>query len=268
MSEPSIRPRRFPWITLVLGSIVFCILIALGTWQVERLQWKENLLAEIEARTHSAPVPLAEIEKIWAAEKDVDYRTVTVTGRLLNNQERHYFATYNGMSGFYIYTPLVLDDGRAIFINRGFVPYDQKNSATRMAGEIGTPITVTGLARNPLAVKPSSIVPDNDLRANIYYWKDLATMASQSGTAAEKLVPFFIDADNTPNPGGLPVGGVTIIDLPNSHLQYAVTWYGLAATLLAIAGISVWRRYHPQVPEGQEVDQSKRSGQSSGLTSR
>lgn len=263
-SSTPIRRKRFPWITLVLGSVVFCILIALGTWQVERLQWKENLLAEIEARTHSVPAPLGEIEKIWSEKRDVDYRTVTAAGHLLNNRERHYFATYNGMSGFYIYTPLMLDDGRAVFVNRGFAPYDQKNPATRSTGEVEGKVNITGLARNPLESKPSSIVPDNDLRANIYYWKDLPTMASESGIAADKLVPFFIDADSTPNPGGLPIGGVTIIDLPNSHLQYAVTWYGLAATLLVIAGISVWRRYHPKAPQEPEADQSK----GSGLTSR
>ena len=90
-------------------------------------------------------------------------------------------------------------------------------------------------------------MPDNDLAKNIFYWKDLPTMAATAGLpAGDKLVPFFIDADKTPNPGGLPVGGVTIIDLPNSHLQYAVTWYGLAAALLAVAGISLWRRYQPK----------------------
>jgi surfeit locus 1 family protein len=254
---------RFPWITLILGTIVFAILMALGTWQVERLQWKENLLAEIEQRSHAAPEPLGQIEKLWAEQHDVDYRAVTVTGRFLKGQERHYFATFQGMSGFYVYAPLQLNDARVIFINRGFVPYDLKESATR--GETTQePVTVKGLARNPLADKPSSIVPDNDLKANIYYWKDLPTMAAQSGVSQTKLVPFFIDADNTPNPGGLPIGGVTIIDLPNSHLQYAVTWYGLAATLLAVVGISVWRRTHPSDPQADETDQSE----GSGLTSR
>jgi surfeit locus 1 family protein len=258
------RHQRFPWITLVLGAIVFAVLIALGTWQVERLYWKEGLLAEIEARTHTAPASLAETEKVWADQKDVDYRTVKVTGHLLNDRERHYFATYDGYSGFYIYTPLLLDDGRAVFINRGFVPYDKKNSVTRPEGEIEGKVTITGLARNPLTAKPSSIVPNNDLVTNIYYWKDLPTMAGQSSIEADKLVPFFIDADKTPNPGGLPIGGVTIIDLPNSHLQYAVTWYGLAATLVAIMGVSLWRRYKLPPSKDPELGQSEPSD----LTSR
>ncbi len=257
-SPIAVKQRRFPWITLILGSIVFAILVGLGTWQVERLQWKENLLAEIEQRTHAAPASLNEIEDLWAKQHDVDYRTVTVVGQFMDGQERHYLATFAGMSGFYVYAPLQLTDGRIIFINRGFVPYDKKEPATRSAGVDG-PVTIKGLARNPLDAKPSSLVPDNDLKANIYYWKDLRTMAAQSGVPESRLIPFFIDADKTPNPGGLPIGGVTIIDLPNSHLQYAVTWYGLAATLLAIAGISIWRRTHPK----DEPDQS-----GSGLTSR
>ncbi|MEK1891540.1 MAG: SURF1 family protein [Phyllobacterium sp.] len=263
ISEPA-RGQKFPWITIILGILVFAVLIALGTWQVERLYWKEGLLAEIEARTHAAPVPLADIEKIWANGNDVDYRTVTVSGRLLNGEERHFFATYDGYSGFYVYTPLLLDDGRAVFVNRGFVPYDRKEPATRSEGQVEGKVTITGLARNPLAAKPSSLVPDNDLKANIYYWKDLVTMAGQSGIDAAKLVPFFIDADKAPNPGGAPVGGVTIIDLPNSHLQYAVTWYGLAATLVVILAISLWRRYKLRPENELGVDGTS----SSDLTSR
>jgi surfeit locus 1 family protein len=252
------RQTRFPWITLILSTVLFAILIGLGTWQVERLQWKEALLATIAARTHSAPLPLADIEKIWAQEHDVEYRPVTVTGRLLNDRERHFFSTYDGYSGYFVYTPLQLDDGRAVFVNRGFVPYDQKNASTRQQGEIPGPVTVTGLARNPLDGKPSSILPDNDLVKNIYFWKDLPVMAEQSGINPQQLVPFFIDADKTPNPGGFPIGGVTIIDLPNSHLQYAVTWYGLAATLLAIVIISMVRRKRPAAPQTEPSDLTSR----------
>ncbi len=67
-------------------------------------------------------------------------------------------------------------------------------------------------------------------------------MAATAGLpTGAKVLPFFIDAGKAPNPGGLPVGGVTIIDLPNSHLQYAVTWYGLAAALAGVLGAWLWR---------------------------
>ncbi len=106
-------------------------------------------------------------------------------------------------------------------------------------------MTVTGLARNPLSEKPSSLVPDNDPAKNVFFWKDRDAMAASAGLrAASEIVPVFIDADAAPNPGGFPAGGVTLIDLPNNHLQYVVTWYGLAAALAGVMGVALWRRRH------------------------
>ncbi|WP_168247525.1 MULTISPECIES: SURF1 family protein [unclassified Mesorhizobium] len=227
------RPRSA--LLLGLGLVLFVILLGLGTWQVQRLHWKEGLLETIDRRTHAAPLPLADVEKEFATSGDVDYTPVTVTGTFLHQGERHFFSTWEGDTGFNVYTPLQLEDGRFVLVNRGFVPYDLKDPAKRRQGEVAGKVTVTGLARNPLPEKPSMMLPDNDVAKNIFYWKDRDVMASSAGlTAGAGLVPFFIDADRTPNPGGLPVGGVTIIDLPNNHLQYAVTWYGLAAALAAV----------------------------------
>lgn len=234
--------RRFPWTALILGIVGIAILVALGTWQVQRLAWKEGLIAAIDQRIHSAPRPLAEIERQFTEAGDVEYWPVVAEGTFDHTKERHFLATYEGQSGFFVYTPLKLADGRFVLINRGFVPYDRKDSTTRPEGQIEGPVTITGLARDPLAEKPSFLVPDNDPAKNIFYWKDRDVMARSAGLDPAALVPFFIDANDAPNPGGLPVGGVTIIDLPNNHLQYAVTWYGLAAALAAVLGVSLWRR--------------------------
>ena len=130
----------------------------------------------------------------------------------------------------------MLDDGRAIFVNRGFVPYDRKDPATRAEGQISGLVEIAGLARDPLWEKPSFIVPDNEPGKNVFYWKDIAAMSATAALpGGVEIVPFFVDAGGEPNPGGLPVGGVTLIDLPNNHLQYAVTWYGLAAALVGVA---------------------------------
>jgi surfeit locus 1 family protein len=172
---------------------------------------------------------------------------VTVTGTFVHEGERHFFSTWEGASGFDIVTPLHLDDGRYVLVNRGFVPYDLKDASKRPKSQTTGEVTVTGLARNPLLEKPSRMVPDNDLVKNIFYWKDRDVMAATASLpAGYRLVPILVDADNTPNPGGLPVGGVTIIDLPNNHLQYAVTWYGLAAALAGV--LLVWLR-RPAKPE-------------------
>jgi len=225
------------WLAVVLLPIVLAILVSLGTWQVQRLYWKEALLAAIDERSHAEPVSLESIEAALASGAPIEYRTMHASGRFLNDKERHFFATFEGQTGYYVYTPLELDDGRLLFINRGFVPYDLKEPSTRPQSLIAGNQQVNGLARARLAEKPSFMVPENDEAANIFYWKDLDRMAASVGLPADRVLPFFLDADATPVPGGLPMGGVTVIDLPNSHLQYAITWYGLA---LALAGVSVF----------------------------
>ncbi|EJC82885.1 hypothetical protein Rleg4DRAFT_4615 [Rhizobium leguminosarum bv. trifolii WSM2297] len=234
--------RRLPVATGILVLIALSILISLGTWQVERLHWKEGLLADIAARQAAAPVPLSEIEAMAASGGDIEYRKVTATGRYINNKERHFFATWQGQTGFYVYTPLELADGRTLLVNRGFVPYENKEPEMRMQGQLTDQQTVTGLARSKLPGKPSWVVPDNDVAKNIFYWKDLDVMAESVGLEKARVIPFFVDADSTPNPAGLPIGGVTQVDLPNDHLQYAFTWYGLAAVLVVVVAISWFRK--------------------------
>jgi surfeit locus 1 family protein len=227
----------------VLLASAFGVLLALGTWQVYRLQWKEGLLASIEERTHAAPISLAEAYEQFRADGDVEYWPVTASGRFLHAGERHFFTTWKGQSGFNVYTPLMLADGRAVFVNRGFVPYDRKDQASRQQGQVEGTLDIAGLARNPLHEKPSFIVPDNEPGKNVFYWKDISAMTQTAGLpAGTEVLPFFIDADDAPVPGGLPIGGVTLVDLPNSHLQYAVTWYGLAAVLVVIAFLRFRRR--------------------------
>ena len=231
-------------LAIVLGILAFAALVGLGTWQVQRLQWKQALLATITERVAAPPLPLAEIEQRVRSNTlpDVDYFAVTATGTFRHESERHFFATWKGEPGFYVYTPLQLADGRFVFVNRGFVPYQLKVPAQRPQGQVAGSVTITGLSRNVLTQKPSLLVPDNDPTKNIFYWKDIRAMTASAGLPANAVVlPFFIDANDAPNPAGLPVGGVTMIDLPNSHLQYALTWYGLAGALIAVLGLWLWR---------------------------
>lgn len=242
MAEAGRRGHVRLVLTIVAVGVAMAILLSLGTWQVKRLYWKEALIADIEERRNAAPLDLAAIEAILANGGDVDYRAAEAKGTYLNDKERHFLATFRGRAGFYVYTPLSLTDGRYLFVNRGFVPYELKEPAKRPEGLLEGLQTVEGLARARLSEKPSSIVPDNDEGQNIFYWKDLDRMAASTGLAADKVVPFFLDADATPVPGGMPEGGVTEITLPNSHLQYAVTWYGLALALAGVALYGVFRR--------------------------
>ena len=230
------------WLLLLLSAVVFAVLLALGTWQVQRLHWKEALIERIEQRIAAQPIELDAMERIYNEDGDVDYRPLQVSGAFVHDGERHYFATWKGQSGFFIHTPLKLADGRYIFVNRGFVPYDRKDAQTRDEGQIVGGVRVAGLARNAPEQKSSVIVPDNDVEKNVFYWKDMGVMSATAGLPeGSTFVPFYLDAGDAPNPGGLPVGGVTLIDLPNSHLQYAITWYGLAAALLGVL-LVWWRR--------------------------
>lgn len=242
--RPSGRSRLKFWFGLLAALVGIAVLCGLGSWQMRRLAWKEGIIAAMEARLHAAPEPLAAIEKRFAASGDVDYRPVRLQGRFLHAGERIFQATWQGQSGWNVYTPLVLAGNRAVFVNRGFVPFALKDPARRMAGETQGEVEITGLARNPLAAKPSSFIPDNDPVRNVYFWKDLPAMAKglalPPGTG---LLPFFVDAAAGPVAGGYPVGGVTIVDVPNNHLQYAATWYGLALVLAAMMGASLVRSW-------------------------
>lgn len=225
-----------------LVLLAFTVLVMLGTWQMHRLSWKEGLLADIESRRHQPAATVEDMEALLRSGGDVDYRAMTAAGVFLNDKERRFLATHDGAAGFYIYTPLQLADGRYLFVNRGFVPDDRKNPDSRMGGQLLGQQRITGLARAKLLEKPSSLVPDNDTAKNVFYWKDLDAMATSVGLSTDKVLPFFLDAGPAPVPGGLPIGGVTQIDLPNSHLQYALTWYGLAATLAIISGVVIVRK--------------------------
>lgn len=238
-------PRKSRGVAILMGAafvVALAILLSLGTWQLQRLYWKEQLLSDMAARRIAAPVSLADIEAMAARGEDIEYSPVTVSGVFANNKERHFFATWRGQTGYHVYTPLQLADGRFLFVNRGFTPFEAKEPEMRKQGQLTGLQSVTGLARARLAEKPSSIVPDNDLSKNIFYWKDLDAMAATTGIPADRLVPFFVDAGDAPNPKGLPIGAVTQFDLPNNHLQYAVTWYGLAAALVGVGLFAVLRR--------------------------
>lgn len=235
MTLDETRPaKRRNWVLLAFSVPVLVLLLVLGTWQVQRLQWKESLIQRIEERIADAPVPLAEIEALHAQGQDIEYRPTFVEGTFDHDRERHYLATWQGQSGFFVYTPLSLEDGRYIFVNRGFVPYDRKEPETRQQGQVSGTVQIAGLARTAPDEKPSFIVPDNDPGGNIFYWKDLEAMTRSADLPAAEVYPFYLDADDSANPGGLPVGGVTRISLPNNHLQYAITWYGLAFALVGV----------------------------------
>ena len=228
----------------ILMLIVFVVLIALGTWQVQRRVWKLHLIAEVQARVHAPPIS-APGPSAWSginAEHDV-YRRVRVTGAFDNAKEALVMAVTEKGPGFWVVTPLKTPDGFSVLINRGFVPDDRKDAASRLAGQSVGPVTITGLMR--MSEPRGGFLRSNAPADNRWYSRDVQAIAAAKGVS--NAAPYFIDADSTPNPGGLPVGGLTVIAFPNSHLTYALTWYGMALLLAGAGGYILreeWRGRH------------------------
>lgn len=233
----------WPAIMTIAG---LAILIGLGTWQMQRLAWKQALLTDISERAHGEPVALTRAEQLERAGNYVEYLRVKAEGQFLHNKERHLFAFDSKYgAGYHVFTPLRLADGSILFVNRGIVPSELKDATKRLAGQVAGVVEIVGLVRRPQV--PGMFTPENNLADNLWYWRDLDAMAaSVFATNPPPLVPFFIDAEIEPRPpGSWPKGGVTRLHLPNRHLEYAVTWYGLAAALIAVFvayAASRWRR--------------------------
>jgi len=220
------------------------ILIALGTWQLERRAWKLDLISRIEARAHAGPVSLSRGLEAWRRTGDIEYMRLSARGRFRHDREHFVYMPGREGPGYHVYTPLETPDGRLLLVNRGFVPEELKSPVRRQAGQIVGEVEVVGLARRPVA--KAWFTPESDLAHNLYFWPDHANMmgaALEGGNGRPQPVPFFLDAEAEPrNPGGWPKGGVTRLELPNRHLEYAFTWYGLAATLVAVFAVFAWGR--------------------------
>ena len=241
-----LRQAHLVWPTLAaLAGLT--VLISLGTWQMQRKAWKEGLLAKIDARIHAEPVPLQRVVSLFGRGEDVEYMHVLARGRFLHDKERYLYAPTPGGQGWHVYTPLETG-GQIVWVNRGLVLDPQKAPATRQAAQIEGETEVRGLVRVP--GRKALFTPENDVQHNLWYWPDLGAMTASafpSGTLT--ALPFAIDADAEPAPpGGPPKGGVTRINLPNRHLEYALTWYGLAATLIGVYLAFAAGRLRPASP--------------------
>ena len=220
------------------------LFVALGVWQVERRSWKLDLIAAVDRRVHTAPQP-APGPAAWpgfSAEAEV-YTRVQASGAFLNDQEALVQAVTELGPGFWLLVPLRTDEGWTVLVNRGFVPPERTVAESRQAGSPAGHATITGLLRLP---EPGgAFLRSNDPGADRWFSRDVAAIAAARGLGP--VAPYFIDADATPNPGGYPVGGLTVVAFRNSHLVYAFTWFGLAA--LCLIGLWLLRTGRPEVEQ-------------------
>ena len=218
-----------PLIGFTIASIIlFAVLIALGVWQVERLHWKLGLIAQVNLNLAAKPLILEQVMKMGA--EGPQYRRVTLDGRFDNAKEAYVFATgANGDPVYHVLTPFVTGGG-IFMVDRGVVPMGMKDPATRRAGEIDGITRITGVWRIPDAAGFFTPAPDRAKR--VWYSRDVKGIAAADGIRL--LEPVIIEADAAPNPGGWPKGGQTVVTFRNEHLQYAITWFALAAGLLGV----------------------------------
>lgn len=207
------------------------MLLGLGVWQLQRLEWKEDLIARIEARLDQAPIALPEA---FSEAADLTYMPVAVEGRYLHERELYWGSRLrDGELGFHVVTPFELTDGRQVLIDRGWVPRDRKDPETRREGLIEGCQRIEGLLRKGGWSGFPGFAPANDPDANLWLWPDLDAMAAAAGLS-RPVTGAYIDAAAGQHPGDFPEGGRTRVAFKNDHLSYAITWFGLAAGLAAI----------------------------------
>lgn len=225
------RPRLGP--TLVTVPVVL-LCVGLGLWQLQRSEWKRGLIAQREAAlAAAATLPPRSLSDA----RPLEFHRVVAEGVFLHDKEILLNAIGPaGGAGFDVLTPLREGGGRIVFVNRGFVPTELRDPARRSAGQPAGTVRVAGRLRVPPETKPGWFVPDNAPERNVWFWVDLPAISAAEGLA--EVAPFYIDADAAPNPGGWPRGKAALPALPNDHLQYAITWFSLAAAALVIYFLS------------------------------
>lgn len=225
MSVWRFRPTLWPTL-FTLPALV--VLFGLGTWQVDRLFWKRDLIETRVSRSSAPAIPAPAGIDDFAA---MEFRHVRVVGVFLHDKEMYLGArTLRGNVGYQVVTPLRRADGGYLLVNRGWVPRERRDPATRAEGQLEGEVVVEGLIREPgfKGVFP----PDNRPEENFWFNVDVPAMAAWAGL--EGVANYAVEAGPAPNPGGLPIGGQTRIQLRNEHLQYAVIWYSLAVALIVI----------------------------------
>jgi surfeit locus 1 family protein len=227
---------------------------------VQRLHWKAALIAQVTAGLKADPVP-APGPETWPR-LDLGaraYRPVTVTGHFDNGREIHVIYTLTepkgplGGLGYFVMTPLETADGWFVYVNRGFVPAAKADPAARPERQVEGETTVTGALRQP--GRRSWFMPADNAAKNQWFSRDPALYAAAEGVPPAQVAPYIIDERFDPaRPGGLPQGGETAVDLPNNHLGYAITWYGLGLGLVLVYLPYMWKRFSDRRAEKRAQD--------------
>ncbi|MCP5088301.1 MAG: SURF1 family protein [Rhodobacteraceae bacterium] len=211
---------------LVLGVVGTAILLGLGTWQVQRLQWKRAILNAVETRMQVAPVRVP----ADASEARDNYLSILTTGRLLG-EEIHVLSGRKYVGAGYQIISKFEADGRVVLVDLGFVPEGRKTEE-RPQGEI----EVTGNLLWPNEVD-EAFTPEPDREKNIWFARDLPAMAQHLSSDPVLIVASAV----RPMPDNMPDPQQVAANIPNDHLEYAITWFSLALVWMGMTVYLLWR---------------------------
>ncbi|KAG0241922.1 surf-like protein [Actinomortierella wolfii] len=246
------RSRR--WTPMAI-ALAFCPIITfgLGTWQVQRLRWKTDLIEMLEDRMSLDAMPLPRKVNLDALE-DFEYRKVKVTGRFRHDQEMLLGPRTrgDGQPGYFLITPLERSNGSKILVRRGWVPREKKDQATRLDGLTEGEVTLEGLLRSGEQRSSSYFVPENRPEKNEWYSLDVKTMAERVGAQPVVVEAILTTPDHLIKTElidkNIPVGRSPIVEVRNHHKEYIFTWYSLCAATSVMLYLLVRR---PPIPKKQ-----------------
>jgi surfeit locus 1 family protein len=244
--SPLSRPGFWAFVVLMLA--LTALFVGLGVWQVQRLAWKEGLIADVEARFTAAPYVLPAPDQ-WAL-TDLDalnFHPVTVNGTYEPDRTVLVFTSLSepkgkfGGPGYWVMVPLDVGGG-TVFVNRGFVPQANAGAFAQGGTVPAGPQTITGIG---VAPEPAgAFTPGPDAAHHVEWVRDPARLAAMAGVSGPVLA-LTIDAP-AGAPGELPQGGETTIEFPNNHFGYALTWFGFALLTPSLLAGWVWRQFRPR----------------------
>ena len=236
-------PLLPPLLPTLFTALAVSAMLALGGWQLQRLHWKQELLASIAAAQAAPAIDLDALPGDAPGETpvpDLAWHAVKVSGQFDHAHELRLIPrTRDGQVGAELITPLVTANGRVWLINRGWVPQAQLEPATRPNSQPAGVVSVSGRARQP--APRSWMQPANNPARNQWFYVDLPAMAAATGQP-HSVTTLYIEADANRDSSALPLGGAGQHDIPNNHLEYAITWFSLAGILTIIYAVFVLSR--------------------------
>ena len=235
--QPLSRGRLLLLALLVVA--MFAGLVALGLWQVQRLGWKLALIERVERGLAAAPVAAPGPAAWPAIDSEDSYRRVSLQGVFDHSREACTQAVTELGPGCWVITPLQTTAGWWLLVNRGFVDETRRKPETRPAAQSEGVVRIEGLLR--ISEPQGGFLRRNDPAGDRWYSRDVVAIAAARQLPAEQVAPYFVDASASASVEGGPVGGLTVVRFHNSHLVYALTWFGLAGMLVAGAGLVVRR---------------------------